>query len=372
MPARPPRIEVRLQADRICHLSREPRFSLVLFLALHDSESPITLLKHGHGLSTESGPIQSVSILDCLEILDSDPSIQVFGDSQQQGNATRPSDFDEDTDSAGRCALLTLHPHRTEYITFTTAINPRTYELFFNPAALHPGQNYTVRFNASALVTHWTGDRSTREEIQEFAATHHGSLPPPSSPPTAISWDAANTVVTFSTRASAPQPPRVSVSLTAPTVLSCSNNPPFTFSLTFTSHSPKSVTVLAERDRVKLSDSDIEILDAVTRKRVAPDLIDDGNIDGPWRREEFLRLDSEVPYIERRVLDPMRRYSGLEELRVGGVYVLRVLKGKWEWWSEDSVDEVMRYALQRGDGSLGAVPPIDLVCEEEVKFEVVE
>ena len=123
---------------------------------------------------------------------------------------------------------------------------------------------------------------------------------------------------------------------------------------------------------MRLSNSDIEILDAVTQQRVAPDLIDDGNMDGPWRRDEFLRLDPEVPCVERRVLDPTRRYSGLEELRVGSVYVLRVLKGGWDWWSEESVDEVMRHAGLRGDGSLGAVLPIDLVCGEDVRFEVVE
>ena len=130
--------------------------------------------------------------------------------------------------------------------------------------------------------------------------------------------------------------------------------------------------MLAERNRVKLTDSDIEILDSAARKRVAPDLIDDGNIDGPWCREDWLRLAPKMPYIEQRVLDPTRAYSWLDDLKADAEYVLRFPKGTWSWWSFDDVDEVMRYAGQRADGSLEAMPSIELVCHEKVKFRVVE
>ena len=47
------------------------------------------------------------------------------------------------------------------------------------------------------------------------------------------------------------------------------------------------------------------------------DLLDDGNMSVPWRHEDFLRFEPEVPYVESRVLDPTKAYSGLENVKLG-------------------------------------------------------
>ena len=192
----------------------------------------------------------------------------------------------------------------------------------------------------------------------------------PASDQPSIRWDVSEPEVTFENRASLPETPKVTVSLSAPSNFSLSNKPPFSFTLTFQTQSDKPITVLAERERIQNGNSDIEILDDGTRTRVAPDLIDDGNMDGPWQREEFLRLEG--TYEEHRVLDPSKPYIGLQELKVGSQYMLRLLDGEFLWWSEDTVDEIMEYAGDRGDGSLGSAKSIKLVGGDEVKFTVVE
>lgn len=78
-----------------------------------------------------------------------------------------------------------------------------------------------------------------------------------------------------------------------------------------------------------------------------------------------------MPYVEQRVLNPTIAHSGLEDLEVDTDYTMRMLKSSWTWWSFDDVDEVMRYAGERGSMSLGYAPPIDLVCRDEAKFRVV-
>ena len=208
------------------------------------------------------------------------------------------------------------------------------------------------------------------DALQVSISTRALAAHPPASDQPSIRWDVIEPEVTFETRASLPKTPKVTVSLSAPSTFSLSNKPPFSFTLTFQTHSDKPITVLAERERVQSGNSDIEILDAGTRTRVAPDLIDDGNMDGPWQREEFLRLEG--TYKEHRVLDPLEPYSGLEELKVGSQYILRLLDGEFPWWSEDTVDEIMEYAGDRGDGSLGSTKSMKLVGGDEVMFNVVE
>ena len=128
--------------------------------------------------------------------------------------------------------------------------------------------------------------------------------------------------------------------------------------------------MLAERGRVRGVDSDIEILDAISGLRVGPELIDDGNFDGPWEREEFLKIDR--TYTETRKLDATHEYSGLQELQVGREYILRILGGEWSWWTEDTIDEVMTYAGERGSMGLGKTEAIKFASAGEEKFRVVE
>lgn len=64
---------------------------------------------------------------------------------------------------------------------------------------------------------------------------------------------------------------------------------------------------------------------------MAPDMIEDGDIEGLWQPEDFLHLAPEVPHVEQRTLDPLRLYSGLESLELDAEYSLRLLSTHWVW-----------------------------------------
>lgn len=367
----PPRIEVSLGIDRICYLSREPRFNLVLYFTLRDCSTTITLLKAKGALDQSDKslvdtlcPISSSDVIQCAET-DSNRSIPVL-EACSSAPSSRPKATTED--DADGVPVLTLEPNRKSYITLTTSSARRPYELFFDPSQMLPDHRYRIRFNPNAEVTYWRA--ITEDALQGNISTKALAANLPAADQPSIRWDVIEPEVTFETRASLLETPKVAVSLSAPSTLSLSNTPPFSFTLDFETHSDKPITVLAERERVQSGNSDIEILDAGTRTRVAPDLIDDGNMDGPWQREEFLRLEG--TYKEHRDLDPLKPYSGLEELKVGSQYVLRLLDGEFPWWSEDTVDKIMEYAGDRGDGSLGSAKSIKLAGGDEVTFTVVE
>lgn len=73
--------------------------------------------------------------------------------------------------------------------------------------------------------------------------------------------------------------------------------------------------------------------------------------------------------MEHRVFDPAdRTYAGMEGLRVGGEYLLRMVEGEWWWWGVEDVETLMGFA---GERRLGVARPIGLVCGEEVRFRAV-
>ena len=96
---------------------------------------------------------------------------------------------------------------------------------------------------------------------------------------------------------------------------------------------------------------------------------------GPWRREDFLRLEPEVSCVALRLLDLMKPYGGLENVKVGKRYILRMPESYIEKNSRkpmalvggDSVDAVMKYGGDRDSGRLGHVPPIDQVDHDEIE-----
>ena len=114
----------------------------------------------------------------------------------------------------------------------------------------------------------------------------------------------------------------------------------------------------------------MEILDAETGARIGPEPIED-NLDGPWQEEEFLRIDG--TYAETRTLDAERltEFEG-PGMRVGQEYVLRHLGETWEWWSEDTIDEVMKYAGERGEMGLVRTEGIKFKSGGEMRFRAVE
>lgn len=372
-----PKIEIRLWADRLCYLSHQSRFSLVVFLTLRGSgQKPITIVRHDDGtLNVGLKNLLSSQFIECVDT-ESGQKIPVLidVDSEQQNALSFEKSSKSTTTTTTKYSLMTLFEHRSEYLTFTTASYPRDYEYTFTSKELKVNRNYTIRCTPSSCLSWWS--YSSKEAVHDYFASR-GELPPLSETQQPLQCEPTNTV-SFTTRQELPQAPIVDISLAAPsTSFSHSGNPPFEFFITFTSHASRPITVLAERHHVRSMNSDIEIvLDETAsshQRRIAPDLIDDGNIDGPWYPEDFLQLVPGVPYRERRVLDPTANIqNSLADLKIGISYILRVLDACWVWWSFDSVEEVMRYAGERGSGSLGYVPAVKLTSSDEVRFCVVE
>lgn len=351
-----PRVEVQLKATRICYLSGNPRFDFVLLLTLRNAKEPVLFLKNGLQHIKQFQSINSDQIVQCIDN-DTGEQVQIL----RQGTK-EPS-------------YLRLEPGRGGYVTFTTCGSPRPYELAFDTSSLLPDHRYRLRFRQTDSITHWPAaseeslDALPSPGPEEWSAA---DIPTPS--PTKIPWiPVGDNDITFTTLPSPSAPPKITATLSAPSTLSLSNNPPFTFTLTFSVTEPPkaTITVLAERPRVACTDSDIEILDAETGARIGPEPIE-LNVDGPWQREDFVRIDNGT-YTETRTFNPKRLTEfGDQGLQVGREYVLRHLGGKWEWWSEDPIDEVMKYAGERGSMGLGRTEGIEFKSGGEGKFRVVE
>ena len=327
-PETDPRVEVKMRATRICYLSGSPRFDFVLLLTLRNCNEPILFLKNCPQSIKQFQSINSDQIVQCID-QNTGKQLQIL----RQG--PKPS-------------YLRLEPNRGGYVTFTTCGFPKPYELAFDTSSLLSDQRYRLHFNQNVSITHWL---STSEESMDALSPYpEEHIPTPS--PTKISWTlVGDNDTTFTTLSSPSDPPKITTTLSAPSNFSLSNNPPFEFILTFSTDPQIGTTVLAERPRVARSDLDIEILDAETGARIGPEPIEE-NLDGPWQREEFLRVDR--THTEMRTLDAKRlvEFEG-EGMRVGREYVLRHLGEMWEWWSEDVIDEVMKSAGERGEWDWG-------------------
>lgn len=84
-----------------------------------------------------------------------------------------------------------------------------------------------------------------------------------------------------------------------------------------------------------------------------------------------MRIDG--TYTQTRTLDAKRLTEfGDQGMRLGQEYVVRHLGEIWEWWSEDTIDEVMRYAGERGGMGLGRREGIKFKSGGEMRFRVVE
>ena len=326
-----PRVEVQVRGTRICYLSGNPRFDFVLLLTLRNAKEPVLFLKNGLQDIKQFQSINSDQIVQCIDN-DTGEQLQILC----QGP---------------KLSYLKIEPNRGGYVTFTSCDSPKPYELAFDTSSLLPDHQYRIRFKQTDSITHW---RSANEELLDalFPGPEWSTVDVFTPSPTKITWTlVGDNDVTFTTRTSPSTPPKITGTLSAPSTFSPSNNPTFTFTLTFSTGPHAAITVPAERPRVARNDSDIEILDAETGARIGPEQIED-NLDGPWQREEFLRIDG--TYIETRTLNAKRLAEfGGQGMRVGQEYVLRHLGEMWEWWSENTIDEVMKHAGGRGGDGIG-------------------
>ena len=330
-----PRVEVQLKASRICYLSGNPRFDFVVLLTLRNTKGPLWFLKDGLHDNKQFQSINSDQIIQCIDN-DTGEQLQIL----RQGSA--PS-------------VLRLEPNRSGYVTFTNCDSPKPYELTFNTSSLLPNHRYRLHFNQTDSITH-------RPLIIARPSTNK------------IPWTlVGENDVTFTTLTFPSAPPKVTATLSAPSTFSLSNNPPFTFTLTFSITDPQAaITVLAERPLVACTDSDIEILDAETGARIGPELIEINSDGQSWKREDFLRIEDGT-YVETRTLDAKRLTDfGNEGIRLGREYVLRHLGTRWEWWSGDTVEEVMEYAGERGGMGLGRTEGIETKSGGVMRFRAVE
>ena len=349
-----PKIDVYLKtAERTCFLDCEPRFSLVILLTL-SSERSITFIKSG---TEPHAGLAQLLISQCLECIDTKNGqyIPVFNNKNEQQPTSSNADYPE---------FMVLEPKRANYLTFTNSTNPQSYELDFVSSRLEPDRSYKVRCNTKVLG--WWSYKSL-EEVGNF---FEKNLKLPSSETQPLRLESHNTV-SFDTRTEMCMAPKIDVSLSAPSTLSISGNPPFEYTITFTSNATKPITVRSQHQGLESINTEIEILDIATRRRVAPEMINVCGEDGPLVREDFWRLNPGEPRVERRVLDPTKRYSGLEEIKIDTKYVLHMIESQC-WWSYDSVDEVLKYAGERGSGGLRPTRPIDLISSNEVGFLTIQ
>ena len=345
-----PKIDLRVQVDRLCYLNLQPRFNLVVFLVLTSRQS-ITLIRNA--LENPNG-LKQILASHCLECHDVESGQRIPVFDNELASTTKPETSCPE--------LMTLEPERSNYMTFTNATSPRSYEFFFDSSGLRPDRTYAIKCKPSPVG--WWSYESQEGIRQYFEANGH--LPPAKEPPSQCVSN--GDAVTFRTHNETAPAPKISVSLSAPTSMSLSGNPKFDFTLAFTSHATRPITVLAERDLATIGNTDLEILEKTSEKRVAPDLIDTSNTEGSWLREDFLRLEPEMPHVEHRSLNPTHQHSGLEDLKVHTEYVLRIIDIEWRWWSVDDIDTVLGYAGERGSGRLGPAQSLRLVCDKEVPF----
>lgn len=311
-----PKLTLHLQADRLCLLNHHSRFSLVIFITLASGQ-PITLIRTDHDDHAGLKELLESQCIKCTDV-ESGELIPVL-DSRQASQYIDPG--------AACPPLMTLQANRSTYLTFTTAINPRDGKFVFDPRGLKPDRTYKIQCNTSELQW-WT--YGSQEPIGEYFKTHR-NLSSPETPPLQCEPLSDNNTVTFDTRCELTPAPEVSISLSASPTMSLSSSQKFPFSLAFTFHAQKPITVLAERDSAIAGNTHMEILEGVTRNRLAPDMIDTGNDDGPWLREDFLRLEPGVPHVEHATFEPAYKHSGLEALEVNREYLLRMVDNEGGW-----------------------------------------
>ncbi|KAH3976496.1 hypothetical protein HBI56_113190 [Parastagonospora nodorum] len=326
------RVEVELKALPTCYLTNDPPFYFLVHIARHGVQDHTVFLQDGYADDNSYQPINSNRIFQCLDN-ETGEEVQIL----QQGAQPRLLD--------------------RSYIQFTTAENRRSYELPIMTSSLRPNRKYRLRFKSMKPISHWPASEEGKPNPREDAA--YSAQPDKFVPPrSTISWvvPGGNETVIFSTLSSQPTPPKVAVTLSAPSTYSLSGT--FVFELVFTTDARRPITVLADRAAVMKQVSDIEILDGKTRARLGPDKINICKDAQDPVREQFIRMSGS--YTEQRVLDFEHPLWEDMNLEVGGEYIIRHLGDK-RWWSEDTIDDILTYLDTKSN--------LGLVATKQIEFE---
>ncbi|MCJ1453305.1 hypothetical protein MMC28_003651 [Mycoblastus sanguinarius] len=348
-------IDVRFHAGKVCYLSGERAFNIMVLINLH-APTPVTILRSGTILDPEA--IKSKKLVQVIDEKTGE-SVDLFPESS--------APFVDDPAVHNEIpSLCELQPGKPEYLIFTDEATRRERDLPLNRSLLAVDQNYTVQYRA-ADIAWWSFD--SKEKILEHFKEHR-ELPPAAEEPIQYQIDNSPSFTVRRDRGLIPSP-KVTVSLSSSSTICCLNGTqPFTYSLTFTSHATQPITVLAERPLVRDTCGDIVILDASSRERAGPDLID-VNDDGPWEPQDFLRLEPNKPFTETRTLSTGVPYSDTADLVKGKGYIIRYQPNQWMWWGFDDIPKVMQYAGNRGESNglaSSAVNPIMLRCDDKICF----
>ena len=238
-------------------------------------------------------------------------------------------------------------------VSFITPASLRDSEHTLDIAGLAAGLEYTVSFHDHGIA--WWRYGTKEELVQQ-------PLPPTEAGSPEVH---ACNMPTFHTLADAPPPPKVTVRLSASSSTCClSGHPPFTIDIQFVWHASEPITVLT--NNTLILDSGIDIIDAVSGKRVGPDQFEICD-EGPWEAEDFMRPQPGVPYVQSRTLSPTGGAPDLPLLTSGREYIVRYQDLEW-WWGYDEIDEMRAYAGDRSNIRPPRVTSIRPVPENEVKF----
>lgn len=344
-----PQIEVQIHASPTCYLSGAYPFRIAIHVVLHHCPA-ITIFKHGTILDPSA-----VFSLNRIEIFDS-----------ETGNKIRvPSnnEIEDQTDIplTPEDSLLTLYERRSSWIQLST-VAAKDYKHLLDVSGLARDRKYTLRLRDHGIVRWFYG---TKDDLAgrlylpiEFAQAETRLLP-------GYIYNTAS----FKTLSDLPQAPRVTVSISASSeTCFLSGEPAFTILISYTSFADQPITV--RKNTKYVTDDGLEILDVSSRKCVGP-----GNIcccdEDFWRAEDFMRLEPFVPVVVKKTLTTTGGYYDTQNLESGKHYIVKIkrLFDRLSWWGHEEIEEILR---SLGGGSLlPYVPPIWLVCENEVAFQAV-
>lgn len=345
-----PTIDVCFLVSRACYLSGTRAFSLSIKFLLH-SPCPITIFTPGSVLDAKA-----IFSQDKVDIVDAGTQEKIeFPSRGLRGPPHALSAENED-------CFVTLIDGNPHYISFSSGHSRRPEVNAFDVTRLAPDRTYTLRFRDNGIS--WWRYGTKEEVLKELASLQEQLESKPL--PLHITTISDNFLKTF---ADMPQPPKVTVSLSASSsTCFLSGDPPFTVYISFTSHADRPITVMY--DRTILTDSGLEFVDVLTGKVVGPEHIDLLlNEGGSWHAEDFLRLEPGKPWVEERTFTTTGYAPDVSFLRKGNEYLVRYQDLSFRWWGYDEVQEVLKYGGDKGSmSSFPFVSPIPLHGENQVRF----